>query len=244
MSHESLVVVGDRFAEFLGNRGTIPVSALLWRLRGHDGTPLAVTVGQGLTAAQLAELSELAARTGGQVSLHGHAGFVDKRLTHKRDPRNVLIGEPQQVDDRTFTAPLVVDENTETLDDHLTGQHIPAIALTEAARQTWTAVTEKFLVDGTDRTRFVINDFASSFHSYVFPLPTALVYRLLEVRNSPVGRTFRCRVEFVQSDAVAAVVSAEYRVIPERFSEKQEAMAARAAVKRHLVEQPVLAGTA
>lgn len=52
MSTTTLVVVGDRFSEFLGNRGTISASSLLQRLRSADTgstagiTPTQILVGQ------------------------------------------------------------------------------------------------------------------------------------------------------------------------------------------------------
>ncbi|MEU8997488.1 AfsA-related hotdog domain-containing protein [Streptomyces caniferus] len=232
---EALVVVGDRFEEFLANRGTIGYSALLTRLRTGDlPESLAISVGQGLSAAQLDELRELVelrtpAVTFGKQGLPAHA---EQRLTHKHKQRNVLVGPVGQIGERRFVADLVLDERVEVLEDHLTGQHIPAITLLEAARQLWTVVTEQFFLTGTDRTRFVIGSVDSSFHSFVFPMSATLSYELLAHTRTPVGTVFRCRVGFHHGEATApaAEVEAEYRVIPEKISAKQEALAARQAV--------------
>ncbi|NED10513.1 AfsA-related hotdog domain-containing protein [Streptomyces sp. SID9124] len=237
MSHEALIAVGDRFEDFLANRGTVPVSELIARLRAGELTEtLSVGIGQGLSAGQLAEIRALAEEHGPAVSL-GKGGVpepAEQRLTHKHDAKNVLIGPVGQTGEKRFVADLVIDERVEVLEDHLTGQHIPAITLLEAARQMWTVVTEQFFVTGPEKTRFVISSVNSEFHSFVFPLPATAQYELLEHTRSPVGSVFRCRIGFHHGDKLASVVEAEYRVIPERFSVKQEKLAARQAVVSEL----------
>ncbi|MEV5600345.1 AfsA-related hotdog domain-containing protein [Streptomyces sp. NPDC052299] len=237
MSHEALIAVGDRFEDFLANRGTVPVSELLARLRAGELTEsLSVSIGQGLSAGQLAEIRALAEAHGPALSL-GKGGVpepADQRLTHKHDAKNVLIGPVGQTGEKRFVADLVIDERVEVLEDHLTGQHIPAITLLEAARQMWTVVTEQFFVTGPEKTRFVIGSVNSEFHSFVFPLPATAQYELLEHTRGPVGSVFRCRIGFHHGEKLASVVEAEYRVIPERFSVKQEKLAARQAVVSEL----------
>lgn len=235
MSHESVVVVGDRFETFLANPGTIPASTLLWRLQNRGGAaPLSVVVGQGLTAEQLSALREHLGAHPGAGAVGGVPSFVEQQPTHKRDPKNVLIGTPVRVSAERFVADLLIDERVEVLEDHLTGQHITAITLMEAARQTWTAVTEMFFLTPGTPQRFVISSLSSAFHRYVFPLPATVEYELLDRQENAVGQVFTCRVGVYQNDQLAAQVDAEYRVIPEKLSEKQEAMAARQAVVSQL----------
>lgn len=234
MPHDALIVVGDRFKDFLANKGTISASALLWRLR--DGrTPRAITIGQGLAAEKLSEIERLAESTPHLAVLGGVPAFVEQGRTHKHHLKNVMIGTPVRVADDRFVADLLIDEQTEVLDDHLTGQHIPAITLMEAARQTWTAVTEMFLLtDTVGSQRFVISSMQSAFHRYVFPLPATVEYRLVQCQKNAIGQVFNCRIAVYQADVLAAQIEAEYRVIPEVFSAKQESMAARQAVATQL----------
>ncbi|MGK5533017.1 AfsA-related hotdog domain-containing protein [Streptomyces sp. URMC 129] len=228
MPPEALVVVGDRFEEFLTNRGTVPVSVLLDRLRGGEPPEsLALAVGQGLTDAQLTELRDLLGQAADAAVPHR----AEQRLTHKHRAENVLVGPVTRLDEGRFTADLVLDERVEVLADHLTGQHIPAVTLIEAARQLWTVVTEQYLIADTERTRFVVGSVNSSFHSFVFPMPATLRYELLDRSTTPVGAIYRCRIGVHHGDEPpAALVEAEYRVIPEKLSAKQEAMAARRAI--------------
>ncbi|WP_051386150.1 AfsA-related hotdog domain-containing protein [Actinokineospora inagensis] len=222
-----VVVVGDRFAEFLANRDTVSVSTYL---AGGEYADRPVVVGQGLSDDELTRLAAHAvAAVGVEVPRR-----VEKSLTHKREDRNVMIGPPRQVDAVTFTADLLVDQANETLEDHLTGQHIPAVALIEAARQTWTAVSERFLLDGSVKTRFVVGSVRSRFLRFVFPLPAIVRQRVVERTRTPVDEVFEVLLTVEQGGLVAAEIEAQYRVVPETFSAKQEALAARQAVRDHV----------
>jgi acyl carrier protein len=245
MSHDALVVVGDRFESFLANHGTISISALLQQLRtGDTPSQLSILVGQGLTADQLATLQQVVGRAGAGVSFADELpAYAERGLTHKRDPKNVMIGTPVRISEDRFLADLVIDQHTETLEDHLTGQHIPAITLMEAARQTWTAVTEKFLIDGTSKNRFVIHGMRSTFHRLVFPLPATVQYQLLSRDEQPVGPMFDCVIKIYQGDTVSAEIEASFQVIPEAFIDKQELLAGRQAVLEHLAGLEHAAGS-
>jgi hypothetical protein len=247
MSPDAVIAVGDRFEDFLANRGTVPVSDLLARLRSGDVPDgLAVAIGQGLSDEELAEIRTLADRHAPAVTVAkpGVPERARQRLTHKHDAKNVLIGPVGQIGENRFAADLVLDQRVEVLADHLTGQHIPAITLLEAARQFWTVVTEQFYVTGPDRTRFVIGSVGSTFHSFVFPLAATLQYELLELTRTPVGPVFKCRISIHHGDTLASVIDAEYRVIPEPFSVKQEKIAARQAVVAELTRLRDQAGPA
>ncbi|MGQ0716381.1 MAG: AfsA-related hotdog domain-containing protein [Pseudonocardiales bacterium] len=232
MQHDALIVVGDRFKDFLTNRGTISASALLRRLLDRsEPRALSVVMGQGLTAEQLSTMEQLIESDPHATVVGGVPAFVEQGLTHKHNPKNVMIGTPVQIAADRFVADLLIDERIEVLEDHLTGQHIPAITLMEAARQTWTAVTEMFfLADTVQQQRFVISSVQSTFHRYVFPLPATVEYRLTRRQANAVGQVFTCWVGVYQADVLAAQIEAEYRVIPEVFSTKHESMAARQAV--------------
>lgn len=226
MQNESLVriAVGDRFKEFLANRGTVPITALLDELRsGAVESAAGIVPGQGLSAGQLRELKE---RTALDVQLP-----AERHLTHKHDDKNVLIGDVRETALGVYAAPLLLDERVEVLDDHLTGQHIPAVTLMEAARQTWTVAIERYVVTGDEPTRFVIGSIRSSFSSFVFPLPATIEFRVAHQGTSPAGTSVDCLLTIRQGERVAAEFEVDIRVIPETVAVKQEAMAARQAVR-------------
>jgi hypothetical protein len=234
----ALVVVADRFDDFLGNRGTVGITGLLSSLRDPVAvTPMALVIGQGLSAAELDELASAADRANIEVFGGGVPRRVERALTHKHNARNVLIDPPVRTDrEGVFEVPLLLDAYSDMLSDHLTGQHIPAVTLLEAARQTWTVVTEEFLrpSDPTDPQRFVIASFTSAFHRFVFPLPATLQYELHTCDPSSVGTAISCTIGIYQQGVLAAEISASYRLVPELVSRKQESMAARQAVRDEL----------
>jgi hypothetical protein len=217
-------VVGDRFTEFLAHRGTVAASTLLMRLRA-GGTAGPLRFGQGTTTAQRAELERLLGPDAGVPAA------VDRAATHKRDDRNVLVSAPRPAGDGAWTADLVLDEGTETLADHITGQHVPAVTLVEAARQMWTAVTETFLLppDGP-RTRFVVLSTSARFLGYVFPLPAVVRLVLLDRVADGAGETFTCLVEVRHGERPGVELRGEYRVVPEAVAARQESLAARRAL--------------
>ncbi|MGH3793850.1 MAG: AfsA-related hotdog domain-containing protein [Pseudonocardiaceae bacterium] len=236
MPHDTVIVVGARFDAFLTNHGTISTAGLMRRLRTLGGSrTLSVTIGQGLSADQLGKVRRLIESNPRAVAVGGIPEFAEKHLTHKRNPKNTMVGTPVRLAADRFVTDLLIDEHTEVLEDHLTGQHIPAIALMEAARQTWTAVTEMYLLKDTATTqRFVVSSMRSAFHKYVFPLPACVEYRLVGHQASTTGQVFKCLICVYQEDVLAAEVEAEYLVIPEAFSEKYESMVARQTLVGHL----------
>lgn len=243
-----LTVVGDRFEEFLALPGTIGATDLLERLRDWSAdegdTTYHVAVGQGLTARQLSALDEVA-RSGDGRLVVGRAGVpqpVERGVTHKVFDKNVLIGAVEEIGPGRYRAPLVLDERVEVLEDHLTGLHIPGVTLLEAARQTWTAVTERFLIPAEPKTRFVIVYVDSAFESFVFPLPAHLEYQLVNQERGPAGQTITFQVTVHQTGRTAARFSAQIRVIPQIFAVKQEAMAARQALRDVLTGDPSMNG--
>ncbi|QUQ66625.1 AfsA-related hotdog domain-containing protein [Kutzneria sp. CA-103260] len=214
MGEDRLVVVGDRFEDFLANPGTIAAS----RLRADELGDQELVAGQGLSGELLAELAK-------RWDVPAPAR---RELTHKRAAKNVMIGEPSLVDG-VWTAPLVLDERNEVLEDHITGQHVPAVALIEAARQMWTAVTE-LRYPPSAPSRFVIEQLRSRFDTFVFPLPTVVRYHLVAHEQGPVGQRFHATLTISQRGAVAAEFDVHYRVIVSKIGAKQEAMAARQAL--------------
>ncbi|MFJ1751578.1 AfsA-related hotdog domain-containing protein [Kitasatospora sp. NPDC088134] len=252
-----LVVVGDRFEEFLALPGAIGATDLLERLRtwsAADGdTPYAVTVGQGLTAGQLAELRAAAGAADGRLAVgpDGVPEPSERTVTHKAFDKNVLIGAVERLGPEHYRTPLVLDERVEVLEDHLTGLHIPAVTLLEAARQTWTAVTEQFLVPAEPATRFVIGHVDSTFESLVFPLPAHLEYRLTDQRATATGQSLSFTVTVHQTGRTAARFAAQIHSIQRLFAVKQEHMAARQELRTVLTAHrtaeppvPALAATA
>ncbi|MFG2885966.1 hypothetical protein ACGFYV_27340 [Streptomyces sp. NPDC048297] len=240
MSQDVLVVVGNQFADFRTNRGTVSASELLERLRAQAVPyPLHVSVGQGLLAGQLAELKTYAAPGRGPLVLHQDdvPEPAEHRVVRPRHPRTALLGPVERVAEGHFVAPLLLDERIDPLQDRLSSQHISGITLLEAARQTWNLVTDQYLLDAERRTRYVISEvreIRAVYHRYLFPLPATVEFLLRERDPGPFGESIAFTVSFRQNGRLTTEVFAEIRVLPEPLARKQESLAARQALHDEL----------
>jgi hypothetical protein len=233
MSDKVVIVVGDRFEGFGATPGVHGFSRMVELLTAGEIAPPAIVVeGQGLHDDQRGELRARLDALG--VRFRSVAdpdpARADAGLTHKRVPANILVSVPAKIAESTYAADLLVDDRNEILSDHLTGRHVQGLMLIEAARQMWTAVTERYHLNGGEG-RFVIEEVSSRFERFLFPLAARIVYTAVEVVPKAVETSFRGRCEFEQLGARTAVVEARFRVLRPALIAKHESMAAREAVR-------------
>src|SRR3546814_2102255 len=151
-----VIVVPEAFSNFAKNENCLPYSELVAYLRQDNlviGAMKGSTfiAGQGLDELQLDHVECLSARRGLQEAfLHWRvwhvANLAARSLCHKHIPENILISKPVQRSDNVFTSDLFLHYRNELMLDHLTGQHIQGLVLTEACRQMFLAVTEKYFL--------------------------------------------------------------------------------------------------
>jgi hypothetical protein len=229
MQQDLTIVVGDRFREFAQNPSVQSISEYLAAARAGLALMQPVAFGQGLSQQAISDLCEVCP---GEI-ISTERVWADQASTHKRAPKNIMISVPRALSDRRFEADLILDDSNEVMEDHQTGQHIQGIALLEAGRQLWTAVTERFLLaaEKDKRTRFVIDDVQSRFMNFVFPLPCRISLNIVEFASTDIEKAISVHVEFEQNGQLAATVDGRYRVIDERINARQELIAARRAIK-------------
>lgn len=233
MPDKIIIVVGDRFDGFGATPGVVAFSRLRDMLAAGELAPPALVIeGQGLhdeqREAARAQLEALGISFRSVVDQQRCR--ADAALTHKRIPANILVSVPAREGDATFAADLLVDDRNEILGDHMTGRHVQGMMLIEAARQMWTAVTERYFLKGAGGS-FVIDEVSSRFERFLFPLAARIVYRVTETATKSSETTFRGSCEFVQLAARAAVVEVRFRVLQPTLVAKHELLAARAAVR-------------
>src|SRR5690625_2275198 len=56
-------------------------------------------------------------------------------LSHKHNPKNTLVSMPRQVTADTFELHLMIDEDCELMNDHLSGQHVQGMVLIERSEE-------------------------------------------------------------------------------------------------------------
>lgn len=210
----SVIVVDDRFTSYDGLPGAQTYGAFVQSERPEDAT-----FGLGVPHDAYSEI-----RPRGSL-------LATEEQTHKRLRKNIMVTSPIQVRDAVYEAELRIDPGNDLLADHLTGLHIPGIAVLEAARQMWTAVTETHLrEEGDPGVRFVIRELHQEFHHFLFPIPTTIRYTLVSTDGSPMAITYTVQVELIQNERLASTVTSTYSVINEAICAKQEAMAVRVAL--------------
>lgn len=107
-----------------------------------------------------------------------------KRFAHKARSENILISKPRRIDDHLFEMDLCFSSQNEFFLDHMTGMHIQGMALIEAGRQAFLAVTEAYFLDGDPKDYyFVIKSMDTSFQNFMFPFDATLKYDVTDVRQ-------------------------------------------------------------
>lgn len=219
---EVVFVVGDRFAGFANKPGTVVASELSRALTEGEterfGPEMSFVPGQGLCEDRmrrlLAEAKE--SRVDAAFDAWEEAMKAPKAcgsLTHKRNPENVLIGDPRQLGDGLFEADLRIDDRNEIMSDHVTGQHLQGMLLVEACRQTFLAVTEKYFAPtGEQRSYYyVINELNTAYYSFAFPLGAKITYTINDrSTEDPERLSFDVSMDVVQTGEVVTRVETSF----------------------------------
>lgn len=216
---KTVFIVGNKFREFSRNDGVITIGdfAEMTRTSTFDNLPTGcrLVAGQGVREAELQAIHDQArwALSAREIDI-GPAlcrGARASRLqTHKHRIHNAIISHPIRIDEHRFEALLLLDERSELMMDHQTGQHIQGMILIEAARQLFLAVTEEFFIGQAvhDRYYFVINNLDVKFKGFVFPVDATLRYEIVskDIQN-PARMRFDTVVSVLQGGACVTEVA-------------------------------------
>lgn len=226
-----LHVVGQKYAEFAGRHAQVVTKPLFERALDGEafiGTESGLIVlGQGIPVHERVRLLARFERSALAGSARLDSGMINpvlasRRTTHKVHERNILITEPiLRSEDGGYASDLVVDEACAELDDHVTGQHVSAAVLAEAARQLCTATIHGNLIprDLADGSAFLIDRLVARFSCYVLPVPARLHCKVLESSSNQRSRSsrFSIRVECLQGGEVATSFEAGVAVFERNF---------------------------
>ncbi|MDR0218632.1 MAG: hypothetical protein LBI71_07080 [Enterobacteriaceae bacterium] len=134
-----------------------------------------------------------------------------KKLVHKRRKANILITSPVKQENGNYDSKLILQDSSELLCDHQTGQHIQGMILIEAARQAMIATTEKYFLNnsGISMTEkyFTLTSLNVSFLSFVFPLPVIVSLNVLSHKITKYGKfTGEYNIAFYQDEIKSAEI--------------------------------------
>lgn len=245
MTVETLFIVGDKFEHFANNQHVTTISRLESHLTVHarHGRPLQLQLGQGLSEDQLELIQETTQRLNRPwLAAFPKPSKAGRRHVHKHQAHNSMIGMPKRVGRDSFSVDVLLDERCAEMSDHVTGQHIQGMVLTEATRQTFLAVTEEFyLGEQPTSSYFVINNMDVEYLRFVFPLPMSIQYQVLEHSISERSGTQRFSVcmEVIQAEQICCRVNTRFATYPDAvIAEKESALAAQAVEQELAREVP------
>lgn len=228
MSNNVHLVVGNSYGAFAETTAAITYDQAQELLPSLDGSHVLVC-GQGLTAEQLSELARAAARLHSAPRLAYAEESCPAELTHKRDPRYVLITTPQRIATRTYRMLLRVEPQQDRLADHVTGQHVNGMVMIEAARQATIAVIERECPHPEGkRWSIAWARCEVSFLAFAFPVPTTLTVTVEatgDATSSQVPLSFMIRS--TQGDIVVAEQSMVLTLLDPSISTRLEGRRAR-----------------
>jgi hypothetical protein len=234
--------VGDRFKSFAKHHNVITLSQLYELMKGisnaapeHQTFMYSVYLGQGISDKQYHKLQQMISNydLADTVSLLGQRQQLTRAsmsATHKHHEQNVMISEPEKIDEKSFTAHLMLDEHAALMRDHLTGEHVQGMVVMEAMRQMATATTELYLLpqERTTDFQFVFNAVETSFHQFVFPLDAQIDLKIKRCRQTPDGN---CRasvaVTVQQGGHCMLAVEMTFTAMKKEFVDHKESSMAR-----------------
>ncbi|MEK8034674.1 AfsA-related hotdog domain-containing protein [Ideonella sp. DXS29W] len=247
---KTVFIVGNKFKDFSRHDGVITIGEFSDMARTGtfdrlpDGTRLAA--GQGVREAEIQAICDQAqhalAERGIDMGPALRRSVRASRLqTHKHRIQNAIISHPVRIDDRCFEAALLLDERSELMADHQTGQHIQGMILIEAARQLFLAVTEEYFIGQTvhDRYYFVINSVDVKFTGFVFPIEATLRYEIVsqDIAN-PARLRFDTLISVMQGGTCATQIAFSFTAFHASKIEAKEQQQAQALLMRQRQPNP------
>lgn len=188
-----------------------------------------VIPGQGVSESDILKILSLASENVDTEFLRLRQARAGMSETHKRRSVNSIISSPRQISEDLYEADLLLDERSELMNDHQTGQHIQGMILIEAARQLFLAVTERFFIANSENNGyyFVINKIDTRYMAFVFPIGATLRYEILEksIENSE-RLSFHVKITVTQTEVDATEVIVKFTAfLADKIKKKEHAQA-------------------
>lgn len=244
----TVYVVNDRFENFSQKHGAVlTFSKFRDFIINHAGSQkINVLFGQGVDSAEIERIVQVYAPLPANINVCR----VQKRPkasvfeAHKHKTRNIMVSLAEQVSETEFRLDLYFDGDNEFFDDHMSGQHIQGMSITEAARQAFLTVTEQFYLPKTVRHYFVIHNMSTEFKAFVFPIDAFVRFLVVSKKVGAKGNvSMDARIEIHQAGNICAVCNVSFTAYETGWISEREHAAAVVALEsseRQLL-QPLMA---
>ena len=186
------LIVGDIYGDFAEHERVMTATRCKHYL---DTTSLRsderFILGQGVGASDADEIRAKLRSSGHPDALYDFDELAPISLTHKQTDRHVLISCLRNVGPRAYQSQLVLDDASDRLCDHVTGQHLAGMVLIEASRQAALGVLEcEYKNTSQISWGLTWSSTQVQFLGYIFPVPLTLTAKVSE----PVGTRSESRI--------------------------------------------------
>jgi hypothetical protein len=222
IANKSCIVVGDIYQSFAKKEYVIKETDMSAQLINGSIEFDSIILGQGLSKS-IDKLLALA-KSQGVECLTQQLELATPRLTHKSKAENILISKPVNICDRQYKFQLIIGSDLDRLSDHVTGEHIGAMLLIEAARQGGIGVLElEFPETEEDAWGYILHKFDTEFSQYAFPIPTDIYISVEEdnVKNAN-QRSISLGVRFYQNTSCISEMTIGVQLLRKKLLKKIE----------------------
>ncbi len=227
-----IYIVGDKFEHFSKHEGVYTFTSFINLLSDSEKKFKCdfLVLGQGLDIEEKNILKALVK--------HAEIGCIQEpieplastTISHKHQVKNIMISEPFYIESKnSYKSCLVLNDDCAEMSDHVTGQHIQGMVLTEAARQMMLAVAEKYILKDCekDNSYCALLKVTAHFKHFGFPISTQIFHEILELSNDKPGKyKARTNTTFIQNNKIITSVEIDYLFNDKKMLyEKEEKMA-------------------
>ncbi|ABD82741.1 AfsA-related hotdog domain-containing protein [Saccharophagus degradans] len=234
MNANYYVIVGDDYAKFSQQPNVFTVSELYKEMvddKTWPGENASFIFGQGIGYTDR-EFIETSLKNRSVDKVYSFSPVATLADTHKHAEENVLITEPRRLGKLNYAFDLSLTDKIDRLSDHVTGQHVGAMLLMEAARQATIAVLEyEYCRNSSESFGLVLDRFDSRFDGYLFPLPASLNTVIKELKVSAKSITVVVTSTVIQCGVDIGSISLDVTLCNSRLLNKIESKKSQTAVK-------------
>ncbi|MCY4045091.1 MAG: AfsA-related hotdog domain-containing protein [Cellvibrionales bacterium] len=179
MTGNTYIIIGNDYESFSDNVNILTSTEMFVRMNKQHDWPRkidSIHFGQGVNTHDREILTKELLNRNVDVATQFESPPLE--LTHKVSDENVLISAPEKLEDHHYRFDLIITDKVDRLSDHVTGKHVGAMLLMEAARQATIVALESNYPD--ESYGLTVRHFDSSFSHFLFPLPSNLDVKILE----------------------------------------------------------------
>lgn len=210
-----MYIVGDSFDAYCDNKNSRKYSDAMATIDQSDEN---YQLGQGLTYTEFVQLSS------SELIDSEELNKIEISMAHKHQEKNSAIINFRRDSEWEFKAGMYIHGDNDLLMDHITGLHIPGIALVEASRELFIVALSEI---GYGNYRFVLNGINAEFKNYVFPINTQLKLRLECLKDSRQEKVFLAHINILQGIKECTGCTIKATLIPEALAKFSEHLAAK-----------------